>query len=197
MTPKYIAFCGLDGSGKDTQLLRLKQFLEEEYGKKIYVAKVKFTMFSDFKDEIITSTILRYAMGFEFAKYYLDLREKVQDYDFVFCNRHKLCYLANGYPYGVTDISIVNHIFSIIPDPDYTFYFDIRPEVSMERVLKRKTKKLCTQETLEFQKIAKQAYEELISKKIVDVKRINAELGIDEIQNEIRKIFVNEFLHTV
>lgn len=194
MAPKYVAFCGLDGSGKDTQLLKLKEHLENECGKKVLIAKVKFTMFSDFKDEIIDSTMLRYAMGFEFAKYYLNLREVAEEYDYVFCNRHKLCYLAYGYPYGVTDVTVVNHIFSIIPSPDLTFYFDINPEISMQRVLNRKTKKLCTQENLEFQKIARDAYEELIGDGIEKVKRINAERSVDKIFVDVKKEFFRRFL---
>lgn len=194
MAPKYIAFCGLDGSGKDTQLYRLKQYLEEECGKKVYVSKVKFTMFSNYKDEIITSELLHYAMGFEFVKHYLELKEQVEDYDYVFCNRHKLCYLAHGFPYGVTDIKVVNHIFSIISEPDITFYFDIRPEVSMERVLKRKNKKRCTQETIEFQREAKKAYEYLIENGIATVERIDAECDVEEVQRCIRDIFTKKIL---
>lgn len=35
MPPQYVAFCGLDGSGKDTQLLKLKEYLGNEYVKKV------------------------------------------------------------------------------------------------------------------------------------------------------------------
>lgn len=163
---KIIAFCGIDGSGKSTQIMLTKQQLEN-IGKRVFITKVPFYPFYKYENDKITQYEIRVEMAFSFARYYLELLPKLEEkgIDYVLCDRHALCHIAFGLTYGLTKEQTlrINSIFNIAKQPDIIFYFDIPTEVSMNRIHNRKTKPTDTDETYPILKDTNNNYQLILS----------------------------------
>lgn len=164
---RIIAFCGIDGSGKTTQIIEIKKVIENQ-GFKVYIAKVPFYPFHKFIDgKSITQYDVRINMAFTFARYYLELLPKLEKegYDYLLCDRHYLCHLAFALTYGVNDNQIkkLQKIFSLTRDPDYIFYFDIPLYVAMKRINLRRDKPVDSDETSEILGTTLANYKKILS----------------------------------
>jgi dTMP kinase len=136
---KIIAFCGIDGSGKSTQVERVQKELSKR-NIKSYISKVKYYPFWHYFDEMITHKEMRIYMAFHFAQHYLELLPilEEQGYDCVLCDEHKLRHLTYAKTNGFENIALLDSIFSLAPKPDMTFYFDITSDIAMERIIIRR-----------------------------------------------------------
>ena len=132
-TVKTIAFCGLDGSGKSTQLKLVKNDLLKD--KKILIAKLPYSPLNDLGKNPLKDLILEGRSGVEIIKYYLKLQGRESSkYDYILHDRHMLCFLAYAHAYGIKNIETIKSLLNIIKNPDLTLYFDIPPEIAVKRI---------------------------------------------------------------
>lgn len=185
---RIIAFCGIDGAGKTTQLNRVKDALTSA-GYMVYTSKVAYYPFHLYQSEMITQYEIRVNMGFDFAKHYLTLlpQLKQEGYDYVLCDRHALCHLAFAMTYGIDagQIEKLDAVFAIGGHPDLTLFFDVPLEVSLARIHARTDKPADTDETREILGPTLEHYHRLIkTPHFQDTVCIDATAAVEE-QTEI------------
>lgn len=194
---KFIVFEGIDGSGTSTQIKKL----EESFPQKI------ITTAEPTKSEI--GKFLRKMLSGEFS-----VDEKTASYLFA-ADRCEHLYGKNGIIENLQNDKIVvsdRYFFSSLayqsvscgkelpkllnspfPLPEYLFYFEINPEISLNRVNSRGEKKEIY-ENLEIQKKTANLYDEIISEYENDkshkmkIIRIDASKSIEEIFQKIQEI---------
>lgn len=133
---KIIAFCGIDGAGKSTQIKLSKDYLSKSA--KVLVAKLDYSPFNKMGNNKFFDLTLKGYSGLKIISYYYNLQHKeVYDYDYILCDRHLLCYLAYAYAYNIPHLDIVRQLLFMVDDPDLTLYFDVPVDVALDRVSKR------------------------------------------------------------
>lgn len=194
---KVIAFCGIDGAGKTTQMDRAAEALARE-GKRVCRSKVAYYPFHLYQSEEITQLDLRIGMGFAFARHY---RERLPEWeregvDYVLCDRHALCHLAFAGTYGVDREGIrkLEAIFGLGGEPDLTFYFDVPLTEALRRIGSRTEKPADSDETPEILGETQKHYEELLQEeRFGKVIRVDAMLSAEEQTRQImEKIWEKE-----
>lgn len=193
----FIVFEGIDGSGTSTQIKKL----EESFPQKI------ITTAEPTKNEI--GKFLRKMLAGEFS-----VDEKTASYLFA-ADRCEHLYGKNGIIENLQNDKIVvsdRYFFSSLayqsvscgkelpkllnspfPLPEYLFYFEINPEISLNRVNSRGEKKEIY-ENIEIQKKTANLYDEIISEYENDkshkmkIIRIDASKSIEEIFQKIQEI---------
>lgn len=182
---KIIAFCGIDGSGKSTQLRLIRDYLSKEA--KVMVAKLEYSPLNQMGDNKILDLALKGYSGLKIISYYYGLQHKdAFNYDYILCDRHLLCYLAYAYAYNVPRLDIVRNLLFMVDDPDLTFYFDVPVSVAMNRISKRPFRD--RNENVNTLTKAKQGYEYTMGI-FNNVYQINGMLSVDEeFEKEVDKI---------
>lgn len=153
-----IAVCGIDGSGKTTQINMLKDYLQNEYDQDVYVTKQPtdfYRQYDRFRQYIAgensdqTANIL-----YELAL--LSAADKIRHYETeIRPNLNKIIitdrYVFSAYAYflarGIQDINWLKEINKHLPLPDITVYIDVQPQTAYERILKRDGKFTKKEET--------------------------------------------------
>lgn len=202
---KFIVFEGGDGSGKSTALEKIYDFLVEEGIDCIKTREPGGIKISEDIRSIILDTkntkmdrkteALLYA-----AARRQHLVEKVipalEEGKIVLCDRFIYSSLAyQGYARGIS----VEEIFQInkfaIGEymPDLNLFFDISPEVGLERIEKNKDREVnrLDLEKLDFHTRVREGYYRLVEENSSDFVIINAEKSIDEVFNEAKEIILN------
>lgn len=117
----------------------------------------------------------------------------------VLCDRFVLSSLAyQGYARGL-GIDSVYEINKFAIDncmPDLTLFFDIKPEVGLERISKNKNREInrLDLENLDFHNKVREGYQLLSKRKEHNVVTINAERSIEEIFEEVKNIILDNIL---
>lgn len=196
--PFIIAFCGIDGAGKTTQLEKTYNWLRK-CGYKVKKTKpilrsleviyaLAGKMYGDpyaFHPGI-PPLIVRLGLAFDLAFHFQDCEKEYTDCDILLCDRHALCFRAYGMAYGVKD-EWVDRIFSLVEEPDLIFYFDINIRNAERRIIQRTGKIPCAEEAPELLLKVMECYKILISKKN-NVKVINSNLCIENVSAKINSI---------
>lgn len=183
---KIIAFCGIDGSGKSTQLKLTKDYLSKDA--KVMVAKLNYSPLNKMGDSKIFDLVLKGYSGLKIISYYYNLQHvDAFNYDYILCDRHLLCYLAYAYAYKVPRLDIVRNLLFMVDDPDLTLYFDVPVNVSLNRISKRSFRD--RNENFKTLTMAKQGYEYAMGL-FDNVYRIDSTLGevetFEEVKDKIR-----------
>ena len=190
----YFAFCGIDGSGKTTVIDNIYEKLKKNYS--VCKSKIKLysrAVFSELSKKIydnkfefyrvLSPELIRISVAVDFASHYMNFNEKYKNYDIILCDRHAICYQAYGLAYGVKDMTLANHIFELINEPDLYFFFDIDVNKAVNR-LKLRGDYVDEEENPELLNVVKNKYKYLFSKKR-NVVYIDASKSIEEITNKI------------
>ena len=102
---KIIAFCGIDGSGKSTQLKLVRDYLSKDA--KVLVAKMSYSPLNRMGDNKIFDLALKGYSGLKIISYYYDLQHKdVFNYDYTFleCYNHLFKNIRPHQPYVIAAI---------------------------------------------------------------------------------------------
>lgn len=139
---KLIVFEGIDGSGKSTQIKRIKKYIKKHFDRDVVVSSWKSApIISDYLrnldqlDEQPSALALSLIVA-------ADLNERVQKEILPALNRGKVV-LCDRYTYtGLVRDKVVNNIdtewlsevYSFAPKPDMVFYFQVNDATSVQRV---------------------------------------------------------------
>jgi dTMP kinase len=201
--PIVLAICGIDGSGKTTQVTLLADLLAQK-GFKVKITKAKMInsevlfslsekMFGDKYDYHpgIPPLLMNVVLACDAAHHYLNEDKQWDDYDFVICDRHKLCYEAYSDAYG-TDMEWIRQILTLINDPDLVFYIETPVEIAINRLNNRIDKPIRSDETPEILNESLKSYRKLIPEK-TNVVSINGNNKPEDMHNIIKNTLENRF----
>lgn len=174
MNPFVIAICGIDGSGKSTQVNLLTEYLREcgfatkkskvnTIGTKVLMDLAE-KMFGDRYDYYpgIPPEIMHSVRATDFARHYLEMYKANEGYDFIICDRHKLCCRANSMSYKA-DMKWIDEILSLIPDPDLIIFLNVSIDIAVERMIGRINEPMQVDENPELLAEAIKCYEVLFA----------------------------------
>lgn len=137
---KLIAVEGLDGSGKSTQIYLAKRWLELQ-GLKVFFSEwnssylVKNATRRGKKNNLLTPTTFSLIHATDFAdRYERQISPLLSAGYIVLCDRYIFTAFARDCVRGC-DPQWVSNIYSFAQIPDITFFFKVRPEVAIERIL--------------------------------------------------------------
>jgi dTMP kinase len=199
-----VAFCGIDGSGKSTQLRSLNEWLSA-FDLQTFPTEVELHGFVTIRKlaEKLTGDQLAYhaalpATLHEFvwacdvgAHYFKVIKPHLNTGKIVLCDRSTLCHRVYARAYRA-DLTWIEQVYDLIPPPDITFLFDVPPDISNQRLQKRLEKPLATDENPVFLKKVRKIYRAL-SRQEDNVHVIDASLTIEEIQKQVREQFIRKF----
>ncbi|MBE7708554.1 MAG: dTMP kinase [Cyanobacteria bacterium SIG27] len=198
----FITFEGADGCGKTTQIGLLNEYLKE---KKYNTLTTLEPGGSDIGKNL--RQILLHHDGYvspraEMFMYLADraqhvdavIKKAVEENKIVLCDRHIDSTVAyQGYARGgnIEQIDLLNNLATNEYKPNLTFVFDVDSEIAQKRV--GETKDRLEAEGLEFHKKVRMGYLELAKKYPQRIKVINANLTIEEVFEQVKKI-IDEIL---
>ncbi|MCD7780542.1 MAG: dTMP kinase [Candidatus Gastranaerophilales bacterium] len=195
----FITFEGADGSGKTTQLNKIKTFLEDK-GFDVTVTREPGAL--DIGQKI--RDILLHCEGnvSDKCEMFLFLADRAQHAEtfikpalkegkIVLCDRHTDSTVAyQGYGRG-QDIELLKKLNSIAVDgltPDLTLLYDIDTQTAQQRIIREKDR----METagIEFHKKVRNGYLELYKENPDRIKLINANNSIETVFEDTKKIII-------
>ncbi|MEV0195777.1 dTMP kinase [Nonomuraea sp. NPDC050691] len=145
----FIAFCGLDGSGKTTQIELLSEALRPAHS--VYVTRQPTTAYRNdplvrayLNDEVSKAEELPalremalYAAADRLRHLRTEIRPHLAQGDVVLTDR----YVYSSYAYflarGLDELPWLLALNKFVPAPDLVFYLDMSPEESERRILRR------------------------------------------------------------
>lgn len=140
-----IAFCGIDGSGKSTQLDMLVRELAQyntyktkqptDFYRK-YDRFLSYTSQTKKVDEMYLRELALVAAADKLRHYNTEIRPKI-DSHIVISDRYVYSTYAYFYARGLVDLDWLQTINRYLPLPDITFYIDTNPIIAMKRVKRR------------------------------------------------------------
>ena len=137
---KLVAVEGLDGSGKSTQIYLAKRWLELQ-GLKVFFSEwnssflVKNATRRGKKNNLLTPTTFSLIHATDFAdRYERQISPLLSAGYIVLCDRYIFTAFARDCVRGCHP-GWVRNTYSFAQIPDITFFFKVRPEVAIERIL--------------------------------------------------------------
>jgi len=195
---KFITAEGTDGSGKSTQLEKLKKYFENRGIKALFLREPGGTVISEKIRTILldveNKNMSREAEALLYAASRAQLmREKIipalEEGTVVVCDRFvDSSYVYQGYARGL-DIKMIEDINSYAVcgvEPELTLFFDITPQKAMERIKTQREPDRIESERADFHLKVYNGYVELLNK-YKRIKRIDASRSIDEVFDEVKK----------
>ena len=146
---KLVAFCGLDGSGKTTQLDLVAQDLREHFPVSVvrpvtraYRDDPTVTAYLDgllppeeMRDAAIEMIMFAATDGFRQMR--TVILPQLQAGAVVLCDRYVYSVYARAIARGLDDLYWLGQLYRYLPEPDLTLYFDVRPEEALRRIRAR------------------------------------------------------------
>lgn len=184
MKCKTIAFCGIDGSGKSTQLNLVRDYLSEN--NLVYTSKINYSPLDNMGNNKLFDMIIKGMSGIEIMKYYLKIQNnQYKKYDYILFDRYLACYLAYAYAYGNSNLKFIRNILSMVKDSNLTIYYDVNVNIALERIFSRGD--VTKSENYETLSRAKEGYEFMFD--IIDnMYRIKADKSVQNVNDETIKV---------
>lgn len=140
-----IVFEGIDGSGKSTQIKRIKKYIKKQFDRDVVVSSWKSApIVSDYLRDLdkLDEQPSPLALSLIVAA---DLNERVQKEivpalergQVVICDRYTYTGLVRDKVVNNIDTAWLEGIYSFAPKPDMVFYFQVNDATSVERVDQR------------------------------------------------------------
>lgn len=191
----FIALEGTDGCGKSTVLERvLKKWKDCDFlvtrepgGTRISEILRKLILSPEYKEMDARTEALLYA-----AARAQHVQEKIlpalKEGKWVISDRFilsSLAYQGVGRGLGVDQVSAINLFATGGLLPDLTLYFDVTPEVTMERKTRQKSPDRLEGEGLAFQEEVYRGYQEALAQTDMNVVRIDASRPVEEVEEQV------------
>ena len=143
-----IAICGIDGSGKTTQIEMLKNYLETSQRKKVIVTKQPTDFYRSYKRfrQYVNREEEKNGNNVLYELALLSATDKLKHYDeeifpnpdhFIISDRYVFSAYAYFLARGITDIKWLKEINKHLPLPDVTIYIDVMPQTAYNRIIMR------------------------------------------------------------
>lgn len=190
--PKIIAFSGIDGSGKSTQLKLIYNELITNY--RVFISKIEYMPLNDMNKNLIKNLLIEFKSGIEILKQATEIHTKNNKFDYILCDRYLMCYLAYAYLYGIEPIELIRKLLFFIKNPDLTLYFDIDVNLALTRI-KERNSEINKHENYESLVQAKKGYEKLYNS-FGNLEIINANQSIGEINSNVKDTLIRRKLIT-
>ena len=195
----FITFEGADGSGKTTQVNKIKTLLEEK-GYDVVVTREPgaLELGKQIRNILLHSTET-VADRCEIFLFVADRAQHVETFikpaieqgKIVLCDRHTDSTIAyQGYGRG-QDIELLKNLNNIAVNglkPDLTLLFDVSTEVAQERVGSEKDR--MESAGIEFHKKVRNGYLELQKQEPDRIKLINANNSIDTVHEDTKQVII-------
>ena len=206
MSLKIIAFAGVDGSGKTTQLNMLRDYfkqnnvsfnISEGYKPRHYVKEIQNnspvnSSYEDYYSSNLISNLLIHDLWININDSIKESREK--NHEFLILNRYFNDSLAYSYSLG-SDTKLLQHISKIFPKPDLYIFLDLDSETSELRQKDRGDviTKLRQKDSLHIKNEVASRYRKLLKKEkygfIVNCNQKTKETVFNEILNKVKEEF--------
>ncbi|MCH5586328.1 dTMP kinase [Shimazuella sp. AN120528] len=143
-----IAFCGIDGSGKTTQLKRVQSELESMQFD-VYTTKqpsnwyrsdsrVKQLMNSENDlDELLLRELALFSAADRLRHYQTEIQPILKRGSIVLTDRYVFSAYAYFHARGISDMEWLIDINKYVPLPDMTIFLDIPVEIAIDRIISR------------------------------------------------------------
>lgn len=195
----FITFEGADGSGKTTQVNKIKSFLEEK-GYEVVLTREPgaLELGQKIRNILLHSTEV-IADRCEIFLFVADRAQHIETFikpainqgKIVLCDRHTDSTIAyQGYGRG-QDIEMLKQLNEIAVNglkPDLTLLFDVSTEVAQERVGSEKDR--MESAGIEFHKKVRNGYLELQKQEPDRIKLINANNFIDNVYEDTKQVII-------
>ena len=208
----FITFEGIEGSGKTTQIQRLKKYLDrkgipckvtrEPGGCPISEKVRKILLNPDHREMVPISELLLYE-----AARAQHIKEVIKPFlkkgGIVLCDRFSdatLAYQGYGRRMELKWIESLNHISSQGIRPDVTFLLDCPSRVGLKRAIRRnrtlrqEREERFEKEKIQFHRRVRKGYLAIAKKEPCRVKVIDTREGEDKVFEKIRKIVDNSLV---
>ena len=197
MRGKFITFEGADGSGKTTQIEKIKEYLEQQGHQCILTREPGGSDLGNKIREILLHYDGDVDSMSELLLYMADRAQHVNKVILpaikegmtVLCDRYTDSSVAyQGYARGLDIEKIIklNNIATSNLEPDLTILFDVETEIAMQRV--GETKDRLEQEGIEFHRKLRNWYLELAKKFPDRIKVVNSNFGIEDVFSQVIEI---------
>jgi len=203
----FITFEGPEGAGKTTVLSKLVKNLEERGFQVVSTREPGGIKISESIREIILNKDYTMMDARTEALLYAAARrqhlvEKVipalKDNKIVLCDRFidsSLAYQGYARGIGIEEVLKINEFAIDCVMPDITLYFDIKPEIGLERISINKQREVnrLDLEHLEFHYKVYEGYQKVLNRFPERIKVINANQPIESVLYEVKKV-INPYL---
>ena len=143
-----IAICGIDGSGKTTQIKRIKEKLEAKQ-KKVYCtkqptdwyrsdARLQGYLTGKIKEEpLLLKELALFSAADRLRHYQLEILPKEKEGYIIICDRYVFTTYAYFMARGIKDYNWLKEINKFIVMPDLIIYIDVPAEIALKRIVER------------------------------------------------------------
>lgn len=143
-----IAFCGMDGAGKTTQLIALKKKLEK-LGEMVYTTKQPTDWYRsdervrDFlcgkleEDDLLLNELALFSAADRLRHFQTEILPNLNMGKIVLTDRYVYTTYAYFLARGIKNIDWLKSINRNISMPDLVFYIDLPADVALKRIVKR------------------------------------------------------------
>lgn len=152
-----IAFCGIDGSGKTTQLVELEKVLKEnDYS--VYRTKqptnwyrsderVRKILNQECIDDMLNKELALFAATDRLRHIQTEIIPQEKRGQVVITDRYVFSTYAYFMARGIDDFKWLHELNRFVPMPDITFYIDIDVKTALQRIIARDGKATKKEET--------------------------------------------------
>ncbi|MBP0000414.1 MAG: dTMP kinase [Cyanobacteria bacterium SID2] len=202
MTGTFVVFEGIEGCGKTTQLERTRLWLQSQTTRPVVVTREPG---GTELGQHLRSILLEVSEGesiddrAELLLYAADRAQHVEQYlrphlerdSIVLCDRYTdstVAYQGYGRQLNRELIDRLNAIATNGLEPDLTFWFDVTPEIGLDRAFKRGEANRLEREALDFHHRVRQGYVELAQQHPHRIVSVDGTLSADEVEKTVREI---------
>lgn len=140
-----VAFEGIDGSGKSTQIKILKKYLQKKYRRRVVVSEWKGSpLVGKFLSEIDNLEVKPTSLALSLItcadlseRYTKEIKPALASGKIVLCDRYFYTAMVRDSVVNGTSMDWVEKLYSYLPVPDVVLYFSVNDATSVQRVDRR------------------------------------------------------------